>query len=40
VILAKNRNGATGNIKLQFTKNIMRFENLANVMEPLDEAPF
>ncbi len=40
VILAKNRNGATGNVKLQFTKNIMRFENLANVMEPLDEAPF
>ncbi|HEY2154187.1 MAG TPA: replicative DNA helicase [Isosphaeraceae bacterium] len=40
LILAKNRNGATGTVKLQFTKNIMRFENLANVMEPLDDAPF
>jgi replicative DNA helicase len=40
IIIAKNRNGATGNPKLQFTKNIMRFENLANVIEPLDEAPF
>jgi replicative DNA helicase len=40
VILAKNRNGATGPVKLQFTKNIMRFENLANIVDPIDEAPF
>ena len=35
VIIAKNRNGATGAPKLQFTKNIMRFENLANVIDPI-----
>ena len=35
IIIAKNRNGATGSVKLQFTKNIMRFENLANVIDPI-----
>jgi len=34
VIIAKNRNGATGSVKLTFLKNYTRFENLANVAEP------
>jgi replicative DNA helicase len=34
VIVAKNRNGATGTVKLTFLKNFTRFENLANVAEP------
>ncbi|MDP8213029.1 MAG: DnaB-like helicase C-terminal domain-containing protein, partial [Candidatus Zapsychrus exili] len=29
LIIAKQRNGPTGTIKLQFTKEFMRFENLA-----------
>ena len=33
-IIAKNRNGATGDVKLTFLKNITRFENLANIAEP------
>ncbi|MBX6312722.1 MAG: replicative DNA helicase [Isosphaeraceae bacterium] len=35
LIVAKNRNGATGTIKLTFLKNFMRFENLAAVAEPM-----
>ena len=31
VIIAKQRNGPVGTIKLQFTKEYMRFENLAHV---------
>jgi replicative DNA helicase len=37
VIVAKNRNGATGSIKLTFLKNLTRFENLASIAEPIDE---
>jgi len=40
VIIAKNRNGATGTVKLTFLKNITRFENLANVAEPIDGGAF
>jgi replicative DNA helicase len=42
LIVAKNRNGRTGSVKLTFVKNIMQFENLAAVPEPLDEggSPF
>ena len=35
-IILKNRNGATGDAKLTFLKNIMRFENLATVTDPID----
>jgi replicative DNA helicase len=38
--IAKNRNGATGNIKLTFLKNFTRFENLAAVAEPIDAGTF
>ncbi len=34
VIIAKNRNGATGTEKLTFLKPIMKFENAANIAEP------
>ncbi len=34
VIVAKNRNGATGSAKMTFLKNFTRFENLANIAEP------
>jgi replicative DNA helicase len=37
LIVAKNRNGKTDTVKLTFLKNLMRFENLATVAEPLDE---
>ena len=41
LIIAKNRNGATGSLKLAFVKKIARFENLATLQEPLDEgSPF
>jgi replicative DNA helicase len=41
LIIAKNRNGPTGSIKLTFLKNLTRFENLATVQEPVDEgSPF
>ena len=41
LIVAKNRNGRTDTVKMTFTKNIMQFENLATVAEPLDEgSPF
>jgi replicative DNA helicase len=33
-IVAKNRNGATGSVKLTFLKHYTRFENLANLAEP------
>jgi replicative DNA helicase len=35
LILAKNRAGATDTVKLQFTKNLTRFENLAQIQEPI-----
>jgi replicative DNA helicase len=42
LIVAKNRNGRTGDVPLTFLKSIMRFENMATVAEPLDEgkAPY
>ena len=40
VIVAKNRNGATGTVKLTFLKNFTRFENLSSVAEPIDEGAF
>jgi replicative DNA helicase len=36
LIVAKNRNGPTGNIKLTFLKNLTRFENFAAVAEAFD----
>jgi replicative DNA helicase len=40
LIIAKNRNGATDTVKLTFLKNITRFENLANVADPIDPGVF
>jgi replicative DNA helicase len=40
LIVAKNRNGATGNVKLTFLKHFTRFENFAAVNDPIDAAPF
>jgi replicative DNA helicase len=41
VIVAKNRNGPTGSIKLTFLNKLTRFENLATIQEPVDEgSPF
>jgi replicative DNA helicase len=42
LIVAKNRNGATGSIKLTFTKNLTRFENFSSIAEPVidDGGPF
>ena len=37
VIIAKNRNGPTGTAKLTFLKNITQFENIANMIEPIDD---
>lgn len=36
VIVAKNRNGATGSAKMTFLRNITRFENLATIADPID----
>jgi replicative DNA helicase len=35
VIVAKNRNGPTGSVKLTFLKNLTRFDNLSQIAEPL-----
>jgi replicative DNA helicase len=41
LIIAKNRNGPTGTIKLTFLNKLTRFENLATLQEPIDEgSPF
>src|SRR4051794_38014897 len=40
LIVAKNRNGATGPVKLTFLKHITRFENLANIASPIDDGQF
>jgi replicative DNA helicase len=37
LIVAKNRNGGVGSVKMTFLKALTRFENLATVAEPLDE---
>ncbi len=36
LIVAKNRNGATGSVKMSFMRALTRFENLAQINEPLD----
>ena len=38
--IAKNRNGATGTVKLTFLKNFTRFENFSAVAEPIDAGTF
>lgn len=41
LIVAKNRNGRTDSVKMTFLKNVMRFENLAAVNDPIiDGATF
>ena len=40
VIVAKNRNGATGNIEMAFLKNIMKFANLAAMADSIDGGTF
>jgi len=41
LIVAKNRNGATGSVKMTFLKNYTKFENLATVAEaPIDQGAF
>jgi len=41
LIIAKNRNGATGSVKMTFMKNFTKFENLANIAEsPIDAGSF
>ncbi len=41
LIIAKNRNGATGSVKMTFLKNFTRFENLSNIAEsPIDAGSF
>lgn len=39
LIVAKNRNGPTGSVKLTFEKNLTRFANLANIAEPYEQSP-
>lgn len=39
VIVAKNRNGATGDVNLTFLRNITKFENMAAV-DPIDPGAF
>ena len=41
LIVAKNRNGPTGVIRLAFRRHLMRFDNLNELPEPFDEgSPF
>jgi replicative DNA helicase len=40
VIVAKNRNGRTDNVKLTFLKNFMRFESLAATSDSIDVGSF
>jgi replicative DNA helicase len=40
LIVAKNRNGATGTVKLSFLKHFTRFENLAQVADPFEGGAF
>jgi len=39
VIVAKNRNGRTGSVKLTFVNKLTRFDNLATIAEPFDTGP-
>jgi replicative DNA helicase len=40
LIIAKNRSGATGTVKMTFLKHLTRFENLASLAEPIDDGSF
>jgi replicative DNA helicase len=40
LIIAKNRSGATGTVKLTFLKHLTRFENLASLAEPIDDGSY
>jgi len=40
LIIAKNRNGATGSVKLTFLKHFTRFENHSEIVAPIDEGRF
>jgi replicative DNA helicase len=40
LILSKNRNGATGTVKLTFRKQITRFENIATIIDPPGGTPY
>jgi replicative DNA helicase len=40
LIVAKNRNGATGTVKLTFLKHLTRFENFAAVLDPIGPGAF
>jgi replicative DNA helicase len=41
LLIAKNRNGSTGVVRLVFLKNLTRFENLSAAAEPFDDGkPF
>ena len=40
LIIAKNRAGATDTVKLQFQKNLTRFENLAQNLDPMGGGAF
>ena len=39
-LIHKNRNGATGSVKMTWLKNITRFENLSTVNDPIDGGAF
>jgi len=40
LIVAKNRNGATGTVKMTFLRNYTRFENLSTTADPMDGGAF
>ena len=40
LIIAKQRNGPTGTVKLTFREKITRFENASHVEEPAGGVPF
>jgi replicative DNA helicase len=40
LIIAKNRNGATGTVKMTFLKNFTRFENFSGLADPIDGGAF
>ncbi|HOW19546.1 MAG TPA: DnaB-like helicase C-terminal domain-containing protein, partial [Phycisphaerae bacterium] len=39
IIVAKQRNGPTGTIKLHFNERLTRFDNLSLAPEPMDIGP-
>jgi replicative DNA helicase len=40
LIIAKNRSGAPGTVKMTFLKHLTRFENLASLAQPIDDGSF